>query len=187
MMLSKYAMVLQKLYWFAYLQLLWMLFTLCGLVIFGLFPATYALLTLVKEKEELSSREGFYRFKNIFVSSFKTINKTGLLWQVMVLLLASNLLIIPVENVVVRAAVVAVLGLTILGIVHFLQYFEMDKASIFQIRRAFSFVFLQPRKNVGYMMIFVLLLVAIRFIPGISFFYVVSSCAFFVAKIGKCE
>lgn len=187
MMLSKYAMVLQKVYWFAYLQLLWMLFTVCGLVIFGLFPATYALLSVVREREELSSLEAFHKFKKLFVSSFKPMNKTGLLWQVMVLLLASNLLIIPVENVVVRAAVVAVLGLTILGVVHFFQYFEPDKASIFQIRRAFSFVFLQPRKNVGYMMILVLLLVAIRFFPGLSFFYAVSSCAYFVVKIGRFE
>lgn len=185
MMLSKYAMVLQKLYWFAYLQLLWMLFTLCGLIIFGLFPATYALLTVVRESEELSSREAFRKFKNTFVSSFKPINKIGLLWQVMVLLLASNLLILPVEYVVVRVAVVVVLGLTILGVIHFYQYYEMDKASIFQIKRAFSFVFLQPRKNVGYMLIFALLLIAIRFFPGISFFYAVSSCAYFVAKIGN--
>ena len=186
-LLSKYAMVLQKLYWFAYIQMLWLLFTLSGLVILGIFPATYALLTVVRESEELSSREVFYKFKRLFVSSFKSINKTGLLWQLMLLLLASNLLIIPAESVFVRTAVVVVLGLTILGVVHFIQYFEVDKASVFQIRRAFSFVFLQPRKNVGYMMIFVLLVVAIRFFPGISFFYVISSSAYMVAKVGKFE
>lgn len=187
LMLSKYALALQKIYWFAYLQMLWLLFTLCGLIVFGIFPATYALLTMFKDAEELSAREAFHKYKTIFVSSFKTINKAGMIWQSMLFLVATNLLIIPNVGILVQATVIGVLGLTILGIIHFFHYFEMDKSSLFQIKRAFSFVFLQPRENVGYMLILVLLLLATQFIPGITFFYGISTCAYFVAKIGKYE
>jgi uncharacterized membrane protein YesL len=76
------------------------------------------------------------------------------------------------------------LGLIFLSMIHFFQYFELDKPILFQIKRAFSFTIILPRNNVGYMFIFVLLLLAIAFIPGITFFFGISVAVFFIVKIG---
>lgn len=184
LVLSKYVMVLQKIYWFAYLQVLWMVFSLVGLVVFGVFPATHALFTVLKEKD-LSSGEAFRQFRNAFAFSFFKMGKAAIIWELMILLISFNLFI--VHSIYMKFLVMGMLGLILLSVIHFFQYFEIENSIIFQVKRAFSFAFILPKNNAGYMLIFVLLLLAIAYIPGITFFFGISVAVFFVVKIGNSE
>lgn len=183
--LSKYAYILQKVYWFAYLQTLWSLFTICGLVFFGIFPATHALFTVLKESKQLSSGQVFYIFRMTFTSSFMKINKAAMIWQVIVLLIGLNLIIIPSDYLYFKLMDMGMLGLILLSIIHFFQYFELEMPIILQIKRAFSLVFLYPKENASYMFIFVLLLIAITFFPGLTLFFGMSIPLYFIVKLGN--
>lgn len=179
--LSRYVFITQKIYWFAYLQMLWMLFTLLGLVIFGGFPATHALFTVLREKD-LSTGEAFRTFRNAFASSFVKLNGAAIVFGFMFILISTNLLIL--QSIYMKYLVMGMLGLIFISMIHFFQYFETKKPIIFQIKKAFSVVWILPKNNVGYLVIFVLLLLAISYIPMLSFFFGVSVAVCFIVKIG---
>jgi uncharacterized membrane protein YesL len=182
--LSKYVYVLQKIYWFAYLQVLWMLFTLLGLGVFGIFPATHALITVLKEKD-LSSGEAFREFRNAFTCSFIKLSGAALIWHFMFLLISTNLLIF--QSIYLKYLVMGMIGLLFLSMIHFFQYLEMNQPIVSQVKRAFSFVWVLPKNNAGYFFILVLELLAIAFIPGITFFFGISIAAYFIVKVGNSE
>lgn len=182
--LSKYVFVLQKIYWFAYLQMLWMLFTLLGFIVFGSFPATHALFTVLKEKD-LSTGEAFRKFRNAFTSSFVKLNGAAILFGIMFMLISINLFLF--QSIYMKYLVMGMLGLIFISMIHFFQSFETEKSIIFQVKKAFSVVWILPKNNVGYLFIFVLLLLAIAFIPGIAFFFGISVAVFFIVKIGDSE
>ncbi|AVR00232.1 hypothetical protein OBCHQ24_14850 [Oceanobacillus iheyensis] len=182
--LNKYVLVLQKIYWFAYLQALWLLFTLIGLVVLGIFPATHALFTVMKERD-LSSNKAFHEFRNAFTRSFIKLNGAGILFGLMLSLISTNIFIL--ESIYIKYLVMGMLGLIFLSMIHFFQYFESKKPILTQIKKAFSIVWILPKSNVGYLSIFILLLLAIAIIPGISFFFGMSVAVFFIVKIGGSE
>jgi uncharacterized membrane protein YesL len=182
--LDKYVLVLQKIYWFAYLQALWMLFTLIGLVVLGIFPATHALFTVMKERD-LSSNKAFHEFRNAFKRSFIKLNGAGILFGLMLSLISTNIFIL--ESIYVKYLVMGMLGLIFLSMIHFFQYFEIKKPILSQLKKAFSIVWILPKSNVGYLSIFILLVLAIAIIPGITFFFGMSVAVFFIVKIGGSE
>lgn len=179
-MLSYYAMSLQKVYKFAYLQILWILFTVLGMGLLGVFPATYALFTVLNEHEDLTAKRTFRLFYQTYSSSFIKINKAGLIWQVMFLLISINLFIPQVENF--QVIVFAMLCLIMLCIVYFFRYFEQEQPIIKQIKYCFRYVCLHPKQNFMYMIIFFGLFLAINFIPGITFFFGMSVAAYLIVK-----
>ncbi|KQL41536.1 hypothetical protein AN960_04200 [Bacillus sp. FJAT-25509] len=65
----------------AYVNLLWFLFTIAGLVIFGFFPATVALFTIVRKWIVKETDLPIWRtFLTIFLKEFKSSNKLGLVF-----------------------------------------------------------------------------------------------------------
>lgn len=183
--LTKYVYVLQKIYWFAYLQILWILFTMCGLILFGLFPATHALFTVLKESEELASGKAFRIFRSAFTSSFMKMNIAVMIWQPMFILIGLNLIIISSDYLFLKWMVLGMLGLILLSIIHFFQTFKQELPIVLQIKNAFFLVFLHPKENVGYMVIFVLLLLSVTFLPGFTFFFGMSVSVYFAVKLGN--
>lgn len=179
---SRYVAVVQKIYWFAYLQMLWFLFTLIGCIVLGVFPATHALIVALKE-ENLSSREAFSLFKHIYSTSFLKLSSAGLLFKLIFILIAINLVIL--QSMYIKIIVLCMLGLVLLSSIHFLQYFNFRKPIIFQMKTAFSLVWLLPRNNLGYVCVFFLLIVAISFMPGLTFFFGVSITMLGIVKIGN--
>ncbi|MFB1049854.1 DUF624 domain-containing protein [Paraliobacillus sp. JSM ZJ581] len=180
--LSKYAIVIQKIYWFAYLQVLWVLFSLLGLVVLGVFPATHALITVLKEKD-LSAVEAFRIFRNAFTHAFLKLSGAGIVFSLMYILISMNLLIF--QSLYMKALVLGMLGLVFLSMIHFFQYFESGESMLYQVKRSFAFVWVLPKNNVGYVMVFMAFVLAIAFIPGITFFFGISVAMFFVVKIGN--
>ena len=66
--------------WFvrlAYINILWILFTLAGLVIFGFFPATIAMLATLRQFLQKNDPPVFKTFWNYYKTEFFASNKTG--------------------------------------------------------------------------------------------------------------
>ncbi|WP_257351054.1 DUF624 domain-containing protein [Pseudalkalibacillus decolorationis] len=175
--LTQYASVLQKIYLYAYVQILWLLFTLAGLLIFGLFPATYALLTVMKQQADTSAAAIFHTFREAYRDAFFVINKASIIWITMLLLMITNLLILPDTQQVLKLAVVSMISFLLLCIVHFFNYFQADEHMTVQIKRSFAHACLHPKQNVGYACIFLMLGAALWLIPGITCFFGVSIAA----------
>ncbi|WP_088012627.1 YesL family protein [Gottfriedia acidiceleris] len=65
----------------AYVNLLWFLFSIGGLVIFGFFPATVALFTIVRKWIVKETDLPIWRtFLTVFLKEFKSSNKLGLVF-----------------------------------------------------------------------------------------------------------
>lgn len=179
-MLSYYTISLQKVYKFAYLQLLWLIFTAFGFGLFGVFPATYALFNILNVEEDLTAQKTFRLFYEAYVSSFVTINKAGLIWQMMILLMGANLLL--TRSSLLQLFVIAMIYFMLLCIVHFFRYFMQDQRVVEQIKFSFHYVLLYPRENFLYTIVFLGLFLGIRFLPGIIFFFGASVAAYFIKK-----
>ena len=66
---------------FAYVNLLWFLFSIAGLIIFGFFPATVALFTIVRKWILKETDLPIWRtFLTVFLKEFKNSNKLGLVF-----------------------------------------------------------------------------------------------------------
>ncbi|WP_408011085.1 YesL family protein [Pseudalkalibacillus sp. A8] len=183
--LTQYANLLQKIYWYAYVQILWILFTLAGLVIFGLFPATYALLKVTKQQTDTSATAIFHVFRQAYRNAFFPINKASIIWITMLILMSSNLLILPGAQPILKLVVISTICFLLLCIVHFFHFFQTDKSTMAQIKRSFAHACLHPKQNVGYACIFLLLGAALWFIPGITCFFGVSITAKAITYIAQ--
>ncbi|PGS54452.1 YesL family protein [Bacillus sp. AFS041924] len=65
----------------AYVNLLWFLFSIAGLIIFGFFPATVALFTIIRKWILKETDLPIWRtFKTVFLKEFKNSNKLGLVF-----------------------------------------------------------------------------------------------------------
>lgn len=171
-----------KVYRFLILHLLWLAFTLLGLVFFGFFPATYALFETLKEPTDLTGKEYTKYFIKVYRASFVKMNQAAIIWQVMFVLMGLNLFIFNGSNAMIQFGIIGLLLLMVLCIVYFLQYFTIEMKVMEQIKRSFGYVFLYPKKNIIFMTIIFGLILVINFSPGISLFFGSSVAAHFIVK-----
>ncbi|WP_256941198.1 YesL family protein [Bacillus sp. EAC] len=65
---------------FAYVNLLWFLFSIAGLIIFGIFPATVALFTIVRKWIQKETDFPIWQtFLSVYLNEFKNSNRLGLI------------------------------------------------------------------------------------------------------------
>ena len=79
--------------WFvrlAYINILWILFSLAGLVIFGFFPATIAMLATLRQYLQKNDPPVFKTFWNYYKTEFFASNKLGAIIVVIGLILFIN-------------------------------------------------------------------------------------------------
>lgn len=181
--LNVYAKGIGKIYRFLILHVLWLGFTVVGLGVLGVFPATYALFETVKEPSDLKGKEYFTIFKGIYIRTFWKMNRAGLIWQIMFLLMGMNLFIFYESHIFILITILGMLLLMTLCVIYFLEYFTMDMKILTQIKRSFGYVFLYPKHNVLFMVILFLLLIAINFSPGVTLFFGSSVTAFLFTKV----
>lgn len=181
-LLTYYSLGIGKVYRFIVLHLLWLGFTLFGGILFGIFPATHALLKTMKEPTDLGMGEYSNIFFRTYKSSFIKINQAAIIWLVMFTLMGMNLLIFKDSNLIVYLIVMGMLLLMVLCVLYFLQYFTAEGTIINQIKRSLGYVFLHPRQNIMYMCVLFGLILAVNFSPGITMFCGSSVAAHFIVK-----
>ncbi|MCP3763482.1 DUF624 domain-containing protein [Domibacillus sp. A3M-37] len=116
----------------AYVHFLWMLFSTAGLVVFGIFPATAALMTVCRKWLDGEESVPVFRlFWASYRSSFLSSNQIGLAYMVAALVLYLNFLVIQ-ENgaglAMIAAFYLAVFFLAITG-THLLPLYVVRKES----------------------------------------------------------
>ncbi|MBO0961609.1 DUF624 domain-containing protein [Neobacillus sp. MM2021_6] len=73
-----------------YLNLLWILFTLAGLIIAGLFPATVAMFTVMKGYLAGENVRVFNAFKKVYKEEFRRANRLGLVLLLLPIILYTD-------------------------------------------------------------------------------------------------
>ncbi|WP_050183795.1 YesL family protein [Domibacillus robiginosus] len=120
----------------AYVHILWMLFTTAGLVLFGFFPATAALMAVCKQwLDGEESVPVFRTFWTEYHSSFVAVNKIGLTFAAAVLVLYVNFLVIQQNGaslMVIAAFFLAVFFLAVLS-THLLPVYAEKKGSFLHV------------------------------------------------------
>lgn len=125
----------------AFLNLLWMLFSAAGLLLFGIFPATMAALAICKKwlngEEEFKILQEFLR---VYKESFFMANKIGLAFIAISIVLYLNFLVIN-ENgahIVFIAAFYVVTFLALITATHIMPIYVYEKSSFVSlVKKAF--------------------------------------------------
>lgn len=155
----------------AYINVLWILFTLAGLVVFGIFPSTIAMFTVVREwfrKEEIPILPTFFQtFRKEFIKG----NGFGLIFLFIGFILYYDFLLLNLNDgnlkffypvlLLVSVAYVFTLAFFFNVYVHF-------KLTFFQyLKQSFLVATASPMETVLIMGAIFLMYVVVTFIPGI--------------------
>lgn len=120
----------------AYVHFLWMLFSAAGLIIFGFFPATAALMTICKKWLDGDGNVPIFSlFWTSYRSSFFASNQIGLAYMAAALVLYVNFLVIQENGAglpIIAAFYLAVLFLVITG-THLLPLYIAGKGSFLHV------------------------------------------------------
>ncbi len=156
----------------AYLNILWISFTLVGLGLFGLFPSTGAMYTIVQKwlrKEPVEKI--FHTFWNTYKKEFISLNKYGLFFILTAYILVFDFLFI-LKNADKLQWLYPVIGfITISYIVTLLYFFpiytQFDMKFFQYIKQSFLLGASALLETILIITSCMLLMIIVRFIPGI--------------------
>lgn len=110
--------VLQWVMWLIYLNILWFLFTMIGLVLFGVFPATVSLFAVIRKlflKEDLSVTKTFIQ---IYKEEFFKANGIGMILVLVAYILYMDFLFL--DKIHAGLFTIFQIGLIIVSILYFI-------------------------------------------------------------------
>lgn len=179
---SEYVMMI------AYLNVLWIMFTLLGGVILGIHPATTALFTGLKRwREEGLDQVTFQHFKKDFKQSFKGSNVLGIFITVLVALLLFNGMLVYTNKEVIHPALIVVymismLLATVLLLYVYPVYIHYKMPAKTTITYALIIGMAHPFVTILLVIMTLLFGIVIYSTAGLSIFFGVSVIAFFIMK-----
>ena len=163
---------------FAYLNLLWALFTLVGILVFGLFPATIAMFTVLRK---IILKEDFNCFK-LFWKTYKAeFFKGNLLGIVLVLINSITFINVLFFRNMTGAIEFLFYPMVAIGILLFLMslfvfpvyvHFDLHFLQIF--KNSFSFMLLYPLSSLSIIVNSLIVLIILYQLPALVVFYSVS-------------
>ncbi|MFB7138389.1 YesL family protein [Gottfriedia sp. NPDC056225] len=167
----------------AYVNLLWFLFSIAGLIIFGFFPATVALFTIVRKwilKEADLPIWG--TFLAVFLKEFKNANKLGLVFIFSGIFLAFDVFYIrTVEGLFQFILIVPLLIITAVYLMILLYIFPIYVHYDFKLKEYIKNAFFLSIFHFHITLLMLISLVAILFLllyePGLTPFFSAVSIA----------
>ncbi|SHM67906.1 YesL family protein [Gracilibacillus kekensis] len=175
---------------FAYVNILWMAFTIVGLGIFGLFPATVAMFTLIRQWIMGNTDEPvFTRFWQTYRKEFLKSNLIGLVFYVIGLLFYINFQFIQfyqggfydVVKVPLYIFMLAI-SLTLLYIIPTFVHYELRFLDIW--KNAFLVMLIHPLHNISMVVGAGAVLYVMYSFPGSLFFFGASLVGYII--MGTC-
>ncbi|MBT2678756.1 YesL family protein [Bacillus sp. ISL-35] len=162
---------------FAYINLLWIGFSLAGLIVLGFFPATVAMFTIIRKWLKGETELPIFRtFWTTWKMEFFRSNGLGLLVAAVVGLIVFNLVFVE-KSVTGFTSVIQIpiylfmfaAGMTILYLfpvyVHFeLKWFQM-------VKNSFLMMLISPIENIVMIAGIVAVLFVVKFIPALGIFF----------------
>ncbi|WP_058306525.1 YesL family protein [Gracilibacillus massiliensis] len=168
--------------WFyrlAFVNVLWILFTILGLGIFGIFPATIAMLATLRKyinQQEVSVFSTFwYYFKNEFIQA----NKLGAVITLIGIVLYINIQFIQTTDAALSQFIyvssIIMSGFYFLVICYLLaSYVEFDLTIKTHIKNSVLIAIYNPLASLFIIFGFAAVYYAITFISGLGFFFSIS-------------
>lgn len=162
---------------FAYVNILWMLFSLLGLVLFGFFPATVALFTIIRKW--LMGNGDIFVFKTFWNTYKKEFLKSNLLGLILVIIGAIFYLDLyfikentsSIQNLLYIPLYMFIFSFLLTSLYLFPVYVHYD-TKVFQVlKNAFLIMLINPLYNLLMISGVVITYYGLSFIPGLLFFF----------------
>ncbi|WP_346208086.1 DUF624 domain-containing protein [Caldifermentibacillus hisashii] len=165
-----------------YLNFLWILFTLLGLVIFGIGPSTYAIVSIcrqwVKGNDDLSVLPSFWKY---YKESFKESVIISWIYLLVGYILTIDLLYVSNWYLRVLFLLIAFVYLLSLIFIYPTMAHYNWKGIFLKIKMAFLFGFSQLQYSLVLILVIITsYLVAVRIFPGILAFFGISFLFFII-------
>ncbi|MBP1948445.1 YesL family protein [Virgibacillus litoralis] len=156
----------------AYINLLWILFTIGGLVIFGLFPATVAMFTVVRKwMRKESNFKIFPAFWTVFRTDFIKANGLGLLFITVGYILYYDFTFLQVNDgklaYLLPVFIFILISYAVTLLFFFPVFVHFDLKFFQYIKQSFLVAITSPIETILSAVSIVLLYFAITLLPGI--------------------
>lgn len=169
---SGFYRVLEWVMWLMYLNVLWILFTIIGLGIFGVFPATVSMFTIIRQLLLKQDSTIFKTFLHTYKKEFFRANGVGLILAVIFYILYMDLLYLDrIPGILfnffqVGLIVVSIIFLIVL-IYIFPVYVHFDLKFLERFKHALLIGIFSPLANLGIIFSFIMLFFIYKWLPGL--------------------
>jgi uncharacterized membrane protein YesL len=163
----------------AYINLLWILFTLGGFVVFGFFPATIAMLATLRQFIRKNHPPVFQTFWQYYKKEFFNSNKLGLIIGVIGLILFMNIRLLQstsndMSSFLFYSSII-MSGIYFLIICYTLaSYVEVDQPLGTHLKNALLITISNPIPSLFIIFGFAAVYFAVTYLSGLGFFFSVS-------------
>ncbi|WP_419886974.1 YesL family protein [Neobacillus niacini] len=162
----------------AYINLLWILFTLSGFVFFGFFPATIAMLATLRQFIRKNHPPVLQTFWHYYKKEFINSNKLGLVIVAIGLILLINIRFLQTTNnmsTFLFYSSVIMSGIYILIICYTLaSYVEIEQPLGVHLKNALLITISNPIPSLFIIFGFAAVYFAVTYLSGVGFFFSVS-------------
>ncbi len=168
----------------AYLNVLWVFFTIVGLGIFGFFPATAAMFAICRDW--LNRKTGipvFTSFWNYYRKEFLKSNLLGLMISfIMIIIVVDFYFIFVTSDMLIRWTYIPLLTLIILAMLFYVfptfVHFDLNIAKM--IKTTFLVIFAKPLSTLIILICLASMLVLMKLFPALAFIFGGSSIAYMI-------
>lgn len=163
----------------AYINLLWIIFTLGGFVVFGFFPATIAMLATLRQFIRKNHPPVFQTFWNYYKKEFINSNKLGLVIVAIGLILFVNIRFLQSTSTNMSSFLfyssIIMSGIYLLIICYTLaSYVEVEQPLSVHLKNALLITISNPLPSLFIIFGFAAVYFAISYISGLGFFFSIS-------------
>lgn len=163
----------------AYLNILWILFTLGGFVIFGFFPATIALLATLRQFLIKNDPPVFKTFLTYYKKEFSGSNKLGFIITIIGLILYLNIIFLQstpseVSRFLFNSSIVMSCIYFLVICYSLASYVAFDKPLKTHIKNSILITFYSPIPSLFIIFGFIAVYYAVTRIAGVGFFFSMS-------------
>jgi uncharacterized membrane protein YesL len=179
---------------FAYVNLLWIGFSLLGLVVFGISPATVAMFTIIR-KWIMGDNDFpvFQTFWNSYKKEFLRGNRLGLVIALLAYIIFIDLNYIKLDTIIQIPLYLIIFAIVMTILYIFPVYVHYNVTFIQLFKNSFFIMMVNPLSSIMMLIGFVALFFVMKFLPALSFFFggslsagiIMSSCYLAFQKIEK--
>ncbi|MEW8969883.1 MAG: YesL family protein [Mesobacillus sp.] len=162
---------------FAYINLLWIGFSLAGLIVLGFFPATIAMFTIIRKWLKGETEIPIFRtFWTTWKSELFRSNGLGLLVAAVVGLIVFNLVFVERSGTgftsVIQIPIYLFMFAAIMTILYLFPVYVHFELKWFQIiKNSFLMMLISPIENIVMIAGIAAVLLVVKFIPALGFFF----------------
>ncbi|WP_079527742.1 YesL family protein [Halobacillus hunanensis] len=167
---------------FAFLQVLWIVFTVLGLGVFGLFPATTAAFSIMRNwilgNPDTSTLKSFTHY---FKAEFWKSNRLGIFVTMIIFLICLNIYYIQWSSTFTWTYIplFSFMLISLLWLMYLFPVFVHFELPIFQsLKNAFLIMLISPVQSLWMVLSLISFAVIVRYLPALGFIFGISSYSF---------